>query len=257
MVGCCTARGAGLDLYQAQTAVTGQGEANRLKGFAQCLEDVLVRVSGDQRLLGDPAIAKMADKAGSFVKEFRYHDQMSGIPIHDEQGTRDRPYDLIVSFQAPKIDEALRSLGREPWTAPRPRVAVFLGVCNQATIYILASDGVRGPGQREALHTAAERRGVPMVIPSEAVLAKAGLTFDVLSADLSSLEMAASVAGGDLALAGRMTWKEEGLAWISEWRFAPGGKIYHWQFHAASFDDVFRGTMGTVAQILSGNGPPD
>src|SRR5262252_1596173 len=80
------------DLYQAQTTVTGQGEANRVVGFAQCLEDVLVKVSGDPRLIGDPAVAEMAGRAGSFVREFRYHDQMSGIPVHDEQGTRDPPY---------------------------------------------------------------------------------------------------------------------------------------------------------------------
>jgi hypothetical protein len=36
------------DLYQARAIVTGQGEANRALGFALCLRDVLVKVSGDQ-----------------------------------------------------------------------------------------------------------------------------------------------------------------------------------------------------------------
>ena len=34
------------NLYRAQTIVTGQGEANRIIGFAACLEDVLIKVSG-------------------------------------------------------------------------------------------------------------------------------------------------------------------------------------------------------------------
>jgi hypothetical protein len=38
------------DLYRAQTVVTGQG--NRMIGFALCLENVLIKVSGAQQLNG-------------------------------------------------------------------------------------------------------------------------------------------------------------------------------------------------------------
>src|ERR1051325_7810080 len=73
------------DLYQGQTIVTGEGPANRPLGFAECLEDVLVKVSGDPRLATDPAAAALSKQAASLVAEFRYHDRMSGIPHHDEQ----------------------------------------------------------------------------------------------------------------------------------------------------------------------------
>ena len=45
---CCTATPATAteDLYRAQTVVTGQGEANRMVGFAAGLEDVLIKASG-------------------------------------------------------------------------------------------------------------------------------------------------------------------------------------------------------------------
>ena len=43
---CCGATAAADNLYRAQTIVTGQGEANRTIGFAACLEDVLIKVSG-------------------------------------------------------------------------------------------------------------------------------------------------------------------------------------------------------------------
>ncbi len=45
-----TMAAAGADLYRAQAVVTGQGEANRIIGFASCLEDVLIKVSGAQKL---------------------------------------------------------------------------------------------------------------------------------------------------------------------------------------------------------------
>ena len=90
------------DLYRAQAIVTGQGEANRIIGFASCLEDVLIKVSGAQKLAGDRRLAAYKSNAKSFVRAFSYHDQMSGKPIRDEQGTRDRPYDLTVDFEERK-----------------------------------------------------------------------------------------------------------------------------------------------------------
>ena len=56
---CCsgTMATAADDLYRAQAIVTGQGEANRIIGFASCLEDVLIKVSGAQKLAGDRRLA--------------------------------------------------------------------------------------------------------------------------------------------------------------------------------------------------------
>ena len=100
------------------------GRGGRRFGFPLCLEQVLVKVSGDPRLIGDPEVATLAGQAATFVTDFAFRDRMAGIPVHDEQGTRDRPYDLTVRFDPAKIDAALRSLGREPWSASRPRGGV-------------------------------------------------------------------------------------------------------------------------------------
>src|SRR5213080_4507409 len=105
---------AGADLYRAKVTVTGQGEANRIIGFAACLEDVLIKVSGALKLAGDRRLAPYKSNARDFVRAFSYHDQMSGKPKRDEQGTRDRPYDLIVDFDAKKIDDVLRALRLKP-----------------------------------------------------------------------------------------------------------------------------------------------
>jgi uncharacterized protein len=260
MLGCGTAGAGGVDdLYQAQTIVTGQGEDGRGLGFAACLEQVLVKVSGDPRLIGDPAVAVMAGQAGTSIADFGYHDRMAGIPVHDEQGTRDRPYDLTVRFHPARIDAALRSLGREPWSAAsRPRLAVFLGVRIGATTYILASDGERGRDQREALVAAAGQFGMPMALPDQAALAAAGLSYPELPAvDLPSLDATAGALGGDLALAGNLLWSEEARGWVADWRLDARGKSYGWQIRGVSFDDAFRHAMAGAAQILSGHGQPN
>src|SRR5260370_4348454 len=170
------------DLYQAQAIVTGEGEAERARGFALCLDAVMVKVSGDPRLAGDPAVAALQAEAAGFVVSFDYRDRMKGIPVHDEQGTRDRPFDLTVAFDPPKIDAALRSLGRAPWPEPRPRLAVLLDVRDATAAYVLAEDGEPGLGQRQALAAAAAKRGISVRLPRTALLAAGRLTYGGLAA---------------------------------------------------------------------------
>jgi hypothetical protein len=258
MLGCGNASGANVDdLYQAQTIVTGQGEESRRFGFPVSLEQVLVKVSGDPRLIGDPEVGMLAGQAATFVTDFAFRDLLAGIPVHDEQGTRDRPYELTVRFDPAKIDAALRSLGRKPWSASRPRVAVFLGVDLAGATYLLASDGKRGRDQREALAAAAERFGMPMALPDEAALAAAGLSYPTLRAlDLASLDARARAVGGDLALAGDLVWSETALGWVADWRMDGQGKSYRWQIRGVGLDDAFRSAMSGAAQILSGHGEP-
>ena len=71
-------------LYQAKTRVTGQTAEGRGPAIARCLAEVLVKVSGDARLLGDPRVAAMGKEAGPLVKHFRYRDLMAGLPTNDE-----------------------------------------------------------------------------------------------------------------------------------------------------------------------------
>jgi hypothetical protein len=244
-------------LYRAVAIVTGTGEANRRLGLAMCLEEVLVKVSGDARLVGDRRVAALARRADALVSQFRYRDRFAHRPINDEQGTRDRPHDLTVDFDPAKIDAELARLGRRPWTASRPRLVVYAGVNNGAAAYMVAQDGERGTQQREALAAAARQVAIPITLLKEADMTAAGVTFQNLAGrDPASLDSAAKAAGGDLALIGRLVWSDQARGWVAEWRLASDQKLYRWQIRGVSFDDAFRNGMRGAAQVLSGNGRP-
>jgi hypothetical protein len=246
------------DLYRAQTVVTGQGEANRIIGFAACLEDVLIKVSGSVKLAGDPRLAAYQSHAGDFVKARSYHDQMSGTPIRDEQGTRDRPYDLIVDFDEKKIDGLLGTLGSKPWLSHRPVVAVFAEMEQGARKYMVTADaGQSAVAPREALLAASTKRGVSIVLPDDAALAKSGISSEEL-AKLPSATLAARAAelGGEVALVGRLKWDDQELGWATEWQMEWQGRPHRWQLRGVTFDEAFRRAIGGAAQILSGNGDP-
>jgi uncharacterized protein len=216
---------------------------------------VLVKVSGDPHLRGDPRLAPMQQAAAGFVGGFSYHDRMAGLPLHDEQGTRDRPFDLTIAFDPPKIDAALHKLGVAPWPLPRPVLAVFLGVHDAKRTYVLAEDGERGLGERLSLRDGAAQRGIQIVLPTARFAVEEHVTYDgVIAASVSRRRALAGAIGGAAGLAGSLVWSEAARGWTARWRLAWQGRDYRWRISGVSFDDAFRDALDHAAAILSGHG---
>jgi hypothetical protein len=246
-------------LYRAVFVVTGTGEANRRTGFAQCLGDVLVKLTGDQTILEDPRLPEFAGQAASFVESFGYRDRFEGMPLRDEQGSYDRPHNLTVAFDRARIDALADTLGRKPWLSQRPRVVAVVAVENVNASFMLASDGTidRSADMRAALTAAAERVTLPLTLPARAALDRRGVTTktlpDAASADASVL---ARDSGADVALVGRMSFSEQAFGWIADWRVEHDGRMYAWSVRGVNFDEAFRNAMRGAAQVLSGHGTP-
>jgi hypothetical protein len=256
---CCSGAitAAADDLYRAETVVTGQGEPNRLIGFGACLEDVLIKVSGQPALAGDKRLAAYKSKAREQVTHFSYHDQFAGKPHRDEQGTRDRPYDLTVDFDGKKVDGILGELGLTPWRAQRPVLGVFIEMQQGPKDFVVTADGTQSDLQRDALVAAADKRGMRIVLPSAAALASAQITAAELGkASPEKLTPIVAPEGGEVALLGRLVWDDNDLGWTTQYRMAWHGKDYKWQFRGVTFDEAFRRGVGGAAQVLSGNGDP-
>jgi len=245
------------DLYRAQAIVTGQGEANRIIGFAACLEDVLIKASGALKLAGDRRLAAYKSNAKDFVRAFSYHDQMSGTPTRDEQGTRDRPYDLIVDFDETKIDDLLGALRLKPWRSHRPVLAVFVEMQQGLKSYMVTADADQAAIQRESLLAAAAKRGMTAVLPSAAALAESRINGAEFGTTTSSkFGSVAARQGGEVALIGRLVWVDRELGWATQWRMDWQSRTHRWQARGVTFDEAFRRGFGGAAQILSNNGDP-
>lgn len=245
------------DLYQARTIVTGQRPETRIPGMVRCLAQVLVRVSGDPRLADHALLAELAKAPEAPVKTYRYRDLYASKPIHDEQGTRDRPYEMTVDYDPAKIDAILARMGSKPWLAERPRLVVFLAVHHIATSFML--DTMIDPGElmRESFKDAAWSAAMEVVIPSPATIARAGLTVDSLpGTTLSALLPFVDEKVGQVPLAGTLDWSRELLAWRAQWRLPADGREHRWAIAGVNFDAAFRNGVGGAAQILSGNGTP-
>jgi uncharacterized protein len=246
------------NLYQAKSLVTGQRDETRIPGFERAIVDVLKKRSGNPLITAEEVAKNIEGKIQDYVKSYTERDRMEGIPIHDEQGTRDRPFELTVTFHRYKIDELLKKMGSMAWTQPRPRTLVLLTITTDAGSHILTEDDEdRDIDQRESFLAAAWQAGIPLVLPSMASLNEAGLTPVTLgNIEATKIKELNSANDADVAIIGRIAWNSGMKGWLAEWKFATNGTIHEWKIDGVNFDAAFRNGMWGEVQILSGHGEP-
>ena len=222
---------------------------NRPASMAQCLRRVLAKVSGDPALANDPRLEELASRAGTLAESFAYFDRMSDIPHHDEQGSRDRPFDLVVEFDPAKVDAALITLGSAAWRS-RPALVVAVSVKDQTgSEYMLSADGADGERLREALFAAADRFGLRVILLPEQELPARDATAHGIVAQASQTVRSTALA----ALTGSLVWSDPDAGWVGAWHVAQNGREVSWGIRGVSFDDAFRNAVSGAAAALSGH----
>lgn len=227
------------DLYEAETIVTGTEEPERTRGFRQGLRDVVVKLTGDADAADDPRLAPSLDAPHGFVARFEYEDRMKGIPVHDEQGTRERPHYLRMTFDEAAMDAALSDIGLSVWR-DRPEIAIWLAIETADGGYVLHTRGPEGYGQRAALEEIAARRGLPIRLPPP----DAAIDYADVVARPEALPPAELRLIGHLALAPRGYW-------AIDWRLEADGMAEGWSLDGVTFDDALKSGLARTAARLS------
>ncbi len=255
--GVSSVQAALVNVYLSNTRVTGQREETRLPGLERCFIDQMVKASGDPRLAENPEVIAMSKNSSFAIREYAYVDLYAGRPIMDEQGTRDRPYEMTVYYRPDKIDGALAKVGSKPWGKNRPKVMVVLKVQHIARNFILTSHGEFGDLMRESFDLASYKYGMPIALVPGSLLDEASLSFEELSeSKLPALDALAARAEADLALFGVLKWEPKVLGWVADWHMNGNGAQHHWHIKGVNFDAAFRNALAGAAQILSDNGSP-
>jgi uncharacterized protein len=245
------------DVYTTRAVVTGKDERNRPLGFKLCFEDVLVKVSGDASIVSDSRFETVAASAGQYVSTFSYRDRLEGKPVHDEQGTYDRPFFLTCHFDPQKIASVLKALGRTPWLGHRPRLTMVVVVHGRTNSGILSSDGAFDADMREALANAARRYGLPVGLPSVATLQSNQISLDTAAiAPRDRLLKVAQLSDSELPLVGDLQWSDAVFGWVAVWSIEARGRRYRWSVSGVNYDEAFRNAVRGAARVLSGNGEP-
>lgn len=221
-------------LYEATVIVTGTDARSRPAGLGAALAQAAAKLSGNPALLDDPHVAALAPLAPGLVESVAYLDRMSDLPHRDEQGTRDRPYDLLVCFDPAMLDALLAGLGELPWRV-RPALAVAIQINPRSgPTLLLHADTDPDERHRAALLAAADQAGLQVVLPLDApgavpLLPQPGLV-----------------------LHGSLSW-QEGAGWAARFTLPWHGRQHAWRVDGVGFDAAYREAMHGAARVLSGH----
>lgn len=234
-------------LYKAETIVTGTGEAERLRGFRVGASEVLVKLTGLVDAADRDSGKALIASAPELIADFTYEDRMKDIPIHDEQGTRDRPHYLRMRFDATKLDSALAAGGFRKWEGRRPLVSIALTILEPRGSYVLAAKGPEGYGQREVLKEASIRYGLPITLPDHPLkpaprrnsddaiddLTRRGASALIMGMGDPSLKNADGILTGVLAFDGEAHWN-------ANWLLVGEGVHGTWSQQGVTFDAALK-----------------
>jgi hypothetical protein len=231
-------------MYRADAIVTATDMRRRPWGFAQTLREVLVKLSGDPRLKDDPRTARLATHADRFVACFNYVDLMAAVPLHDDQGTSDRPHELTVYFVPAEIDAILAQFGDKPWRGERPVVVpVLLVDGRKPPPYVLSAQIPAGEEQRGSFATAAGEFGMQVRIPSDAQLLAWGASVGHFPSDMLPS------SAGEAIVVGTLDWSETLRGWIGKWRMRWQGADYTWGISGVNYDAAFRNIVLVASRV--------
>lgn len=236
-------------LYEGRTVVNLYPDVIR-RGYAADLQQVLIKVSGDDRLAGDPRLAAALDDAEAYATGVTYIDRRGGgVALHDEQGSRDRAHDMRVMFDPNKVAALLAQVGHRPWPNPRPVVTVYAALRDlHGHVGLISADGAGCSDQRDSLNDASDLRGLPVRLPEEAALAAAHVDYG----KLAGRRWRPKTAGP--ALVGVIDWDGARPGWTSVWRLAEPKRASAaaWGGWSESYDAALRLGIGGAARVLSG-----
>lgn len=212
-------------VYTCHVAVTGSDARNRAAARDSCVRQVLVKLSGDPAQADDPRPVP-----GAAVQDFAYLDDMTDVRTHDEQGTRDRPFDFVGHVEPVAAEAVLHDRGIAAWTAPRPVLAVRATVTDAGgNRYDLTGDGAKGERQRRALLDGAARFALPVALPAEGD----------------------GTPPAPPALVGTLRWSDIDLGWNADWTLRTAAGESAVSARGVSFDAAFRAGLGHAAGVLA------
>ncbi len=182
-----------------------------------------------------PGVSAILARAQSMVVSLNYVDRMSGLPHHDDQGTRDRPFTLTATFNPAQVAAALNALGETPRKGPRPTVFLVIQVHGPAGDFALKSGPATGYDMPELMRAS---------IDDAAWQYKLRVTLPASASE--------TPPSGMMMVRGTLTWSDVDNGWITAW----GAFGVHWGERGVSFDDAFRGALAGALGIASGHSPP-
>lgn len=224
------------DPLDVRVAVENQQPGPREVALRQALGQMLVRLTGRDEIVSQPAVAELLRASGRFVQRYGY--EAGGA-----EGLK-----LVAQFDVPALRRALAAQQVPVWEEGRAPVLVWLAVERAGQRLLIGAD--EAPELREQLEAAAQRRGVHLMFPllDAEDRRRAGFA-DVFGGFRERVQVASARYGTPLVLIGRA--HQEAGEWLTRWSLSGQSGDSAWLSTAPALDQALEQGMRELAVRLA------
>lgn len=205
-------------LHRAEIPVKGQARDERLQVYSAALAQVIIKLSGERLTPDLPELSSLMASASSLVQRFHYRPlPESGNPVLKEEGYSRY---LVVEFDGEALSKSLVEAGVPLWDRTRPAALIWVAVEDRGARYVLASNSLAE--LEDVLNQAAQRRGVPTVLPLMDMEDRSRIDFvDIWGNFRHNIIESSARYEADVVLVGRLRRDAQG-SWQGRWSLYEG-----------------------------------
>jgi hypothetical protein len=217
------------NLYVAEVSVVSQSPEERNKAIRSALAEVLVKVTGNRAILGEDAAQEIINKGPRYVRQYSYFDESHSAEPEDKEADQRK---LRVRFDPFALNEALRSKGFSIWAEERPVLLAWIAIDNGKKRYLL--DLENHPKLTKVFQQAAEKRGLPLLLPLMDLVDQGAVSFNDIWGDFDDRIKQASERYDTAAILSGRLLKKSARSWRAEWTLYQQDDVVHWDYEASS-----------------------
>jgi hypothetical protein len=215
-------------LYQAVVPAQQNEEAINHEPLKQALMQVLIKLSGNHKIIADPAVKAKIEQADRFVLQYEYQ-------VINEQSV------LSVQFDEVAIKKLLRTVDSPIWSSSRPDWLLWIVLETMPGQSAVLNEEEHA-NETKAIKTQAVQRGLPVIFPV--------LDFED-RANLKTSDITTGIKDPVIATAKRYGVKAICTGWL--FTSAESGQLEaHWRLYIEDAKELSWKQSGTdLAKILS------
>jgi hypothetical protein len=237
-------------LYEVSFPVETQQSDERKTAIEQALVELLIRVTGNSKIMELPQAVELLESAPGFVRQFRY-SYKTVVEGDDETGFggAEREQQVInILFDEASIKQALWKNRLPVWGKTRPATLMWIAIQDAEKRYLL------DPNARNsvvsAINQQAKKRGIPLIYPLMDLEDQMNINVsDVWGGFADNITSASGRYPAEEIFSGRVFLDPFGT-WQARWTLIHGGETEVWQISGEELEQVIdEGVHGLADKI--------
>lgn len=229
------------NLYNAQIPVATQTPADRATALQMAYSSVLIKVTGDSKVMQNNQIKKNAANVEQYIQQYSYQ-------TNTDSTSNTYPYQLMVQFDPEAINRTLITAKLPIWGQDRPLTIFWIATTINGEQRLLSASDT-GPISN-TLDKAAQVYALPILFPILDLNDLNQLSVTDIVGRFIAPVVQASVRYGSNAIV-MINIEQQNKQWTSLWTLVTANAPQSWQVQGANIDQVVTDGMARLVGMLS------